>query len=146
MKAKVETKAKKEKEKKNKSEVKIKKHKQGQKGTSHIYKKHLLEALESCMGIVTLACKKISISRRTHYEYMETDEDYKKQVYDIQEMVLDLAESKLIGFINQGSETSTMFYLKTKGRNRGYSQDIILQQKEEKEIKVNIQVVDDKKK
>ena len=35
---------------------------------------------------------------------------------------MDFVESKLYKLINDGAEASTIFYLKTKGRKRGYAE------------------------
>jgi hypothetical protein len=44
-----------------------------------------------------------------------------KRAYDNEnEGLLDLAESKLIENINKNDDTAIIFYLKTKGKNRGY--------------------------
>jgi hypothetical protein len=42
-------------------------------------------------------------------------------VAEVVEQNLDLAEHKLLGVINEGNMTAVIFYLKTKGRERGYS-------------------------
>jgi transcriptional regulator of acetoin/glycerol metabolism len=39
-------------------------------------KKAMIEALEQSLGIVTTACKKVGINRKTHYDWLKTDEDY----------------------------------------------------------------------
>ena len=44
----------------------------------------------------------------------------KKEVDEIVDVALDFAESKLLQSINNGSDTATIFYLKTKGKKRGY--------------------------
>ena len=83
-------------------------------------KKALLEALEKSMGIVTTACEEVGINRWTYYDYYNKDEDFKKKVDELAEVALDFAESKLYKNINEGKETSIIFYLKTKGKKRGY--------------------------
>lgn len=80
----------------------------------------MIEALEQSLGIVTMACKTVGISRITHYEWYKTDEDYKAAVDGIQDIALDFAESQLHKSIKGGSDTATIFYLKTKGKKRGY--------------------------
>ena len=82
-------------------------------------KKELLEALIQSLGIVTTACKKVGISRTTYYDYLK-DADFKKQVDDIAEVAVDFAESQLHKQIQTGNTTATIFYLKTKGKQRGY--------------------------
>ena len=80
----------------------------------------MLEALKKSLGIVTTACQNVGISRVTHYEWLNTDPEYKRQVEALDEVVLDFAESKLHQSINNGSDTATIFFLKTKGKKRGY--------------------------
>lgn len=91
-----------------------------QKLQNPVKKAAMIEALEKTLGIVTSACKLVGITRQTHYEWLHTDEEYKKQVEDISEIALDFAESQLHRQIKDNNTTSTIFYLKTKGKNRGY--------------------------
>jgi hypothetical protein len=85
-----------------------------------ITKKAMLEALEKSLGVVTSACKAVEISRETHYRWMREDENYKQAVDDLANVALDFAESQLHKQIKGGNPTATIFYLKTKGKNRGY--------------------------
>jgi biotin synthase-related radical SAM superfamily protein len=98
---------------------------------SNIQKKAMIEALEQSLGIVTTACKKVGISRKTHYEWYNNDEEYKQAVEDIAEIAIDFAESQLHKQIKEGNQSSTIFYLKTKGKKRGYI--------EAQEFKVNME-------
>jgi hypothetical protein len=84
------------------------------------HKKAVIEALEKTLGIVTQACKMAGVGRSTFYKWMDDDEEFRKQVQDIDNVVLDFVESKLHKQIDGGNPTSTIFYLKTKGRKRGY--------------------------
>lgn len=83
-------------------------------------KKQLLEALEQSLGVVTTACKKVGIGRTTFYNYYNSDAEFKKQVDDIENIALDFVESQLHKQISDGNTTATIFYLKTKGKKRGY--------------------------
>ena len=80
----------------------------------------MLLSLETSLGVVTTACKKVSIARSTHYEWMQIDDNYRKSVNDLQEVAIDFAESQLHKQINDGNTSATIFYLKTKGKKRGY--------------------------
>ena len=84
------------------------------------YKKAVLEAMEKTLGIVTQACKMAGVGRSTFYKWLAEDDEFKKQVQEIDNVVLDFVESKLHKQIDGGNPTSTIFYLKTKGRKRGY--------------------------
>ena len=83
-------------------------------------KEELLKALEKSLGVVTTACKMARVGRTTFYEWLEKDSDFKKVVDDIKNVALDYAESKLYELIKDGNVTATIFYLKTKGKKRGY--------------------------
>lgn len=84
------------------------------------HKKAILEALEQSLGIVTTACKKVGVGRTTFYQWLKDDEEFKKQVDDISNITLDFAESQLHKQIKDGNTSATIFYLKTKGKKRGY--------------------------
>ena len=83
-------------------------------------KKILLDALEASLGVVTKACKETGISRTTFYNYLHEDEEFAKSVKEIENVAIDFAESALHEQIKNGNSTSTIFYLKTKGKGRGY--------------------------
>lgn len=83
-------------------------------------KKRMIEALISSLGIVTPACRAVGISRWTHYRWLREDEDYRRTVEEMGDIALDFAENKLMTAMNQNDITAIIFYLKTKGKKRGY--------------------------
>lgn len=83
-------------------------------------KKAMIEALEKSLGVVTTACKIAKIARATHYVWYNKDPEYKEKVDELESVALDFAESKLHQRIKEGSDTSIIFFLKTKGKSRGY--------------------------
>lgn len=80
----------------------------------------MIEALEKSLGIVTTACKSVGIARQTHYEWLKEDPAYKDAVEGISDIALDFAESQLHQQIKEKDTTATIFYLKCKGKKRGY--------------------------
>jgi hypothetical protein len=116
-------------------------------------KKEILESLESHKGIVTTACKSIGLARSTYYSWLENDPAFKIAVDEIQEVAIDFVESKLMEKINgvstftaQGdiyelppSDTAIIFFLKTKGKSRGYQESII-----NKNVNYNAEISEDK--
>jgi hypothetical protein len=85
-----------------------------------IKKKAMIEALIKSLGIVTIACKEVGISRTLHYNWCNEDSNYKQAVEDVADVALDFAESMLHKQIQDKDTTATIFYLKTKGKKRGY--------------------------
>ena len=91
----------------------------------HIQQKEaMIKALEHTLGVVSPACKSVGISRSTHYNWLENDPDYKAEVEDLPEAQLDFAEHNLHKQIQKGSVSATIFLLKTKGKHRGYVEQI----------------------
>ena len=83
-------------------------------------KKKLIAALEKSLGIGTEACEKAELSRTQQYKWYKEDEDYRKAVDDIEGKFIDFAETHLKEQIEKGSTPATIFYLKTRGKRRGY--------------------------
>ena len=88
----------------------------------HLKKDALLTALENSLGVVTTACKSVEVGRSTFYKWLNEDEAFKKAVDDIENIALDEVESELFKQIKGGNTTATIFYLKTKGKKRGYTE------------------------
>jgi predicted transcriptional regulator len=86
----------------------------------HIKKESILKALEQSLGVVNNACKVAKIPRSTFYKWLKEDQEFAKQVQEIENVALDFAESQLHEQIRENSTAATIFYLKTKGKKRGY--------------------------
>jgi len=80
----------------------------------------MLKALESSLGIVTIACRSIGIQRQTHYDWLEKFPEYEKEYRKLDDLVLDWAENALHTLISAQDTAATIFLLKTKGKKRGY--------------------------
>ena len=91
---------------------------------AEIEKQNLLTTLEMSLGVVTTACAKAGISRATYYNWYDSDIEFKERVDAIQDVVLDFAESQLHQNISKGDTASILFYLKCKGKKRGYIERI----------------------
>ena len=86
----------------------------------HIKKESMLQALEKSLGVVTVACKQSDTPRSTYYKWLKEDQDFAKAVKEIENIALDFAESQLHSQMRDGNTSATIFYLKTKGKKRGY--------------------------
>lgn len=103
-------------------------------------KKEILDELEKQKGIVSISCNNVGLPRSTFYSWLKEDEEFKALVDEIQDVAIDYVESKLFEKIKgvavsskydngegEGavysqppSDTAIIFYLKTKGKKRGY--------------------------
>jgi len=82
--------------------------------------KMVLSLLEINAGNVKLTCKKANISRAVFYQKMDSNCVFRNGVEDVREGLIDFVESQLYLNIKKGKEISTIFFLKTKGKKRGY--------------------------
>ena len=83
-------------------------------------KAQFLEELSKCMAIKTLAARRCKIGRTMLYEYIDSDLDFALKVREIEEAAVDYAESKLLESVAMGDRGAMFFYLKAKGKDRGY--------------------------
>lgn len=83
-------------------------------------KRILLAALEMSMGVITLACKSVNVAREMHYIWMRDDPAYAEAFRGMGEICLDFAESALYKKIQNGDIAAIIFYLKCRGKKRGY--------------------------
>ena len=85
--------------------------------------KEFLEVFENSSCNISVACKKFKISRQTYYVWLENTK-FKQEIKDIEESLIDYAETKLMQNIRDGKESSIFFFLKTKGKKRGYVETV----------------------
>ena len=70
------------------------------------------------------------MGRTTYYAWIDDDKDFENEVRDVNEELLDFAESQLMHHITKGNLTAIIFYLKTKGQSRGYIEKQYIQQRQ----------------
>lgn len=80
----------------------------------------IAEIYEKKSGNITETCIAANIGRRTFYRYLDNDAKFKEMIEDVNESLVDLAETKLLTLINEGDRESILFMLRTKGKDRGY--------------------------
>ena len=74
---------------------------------------------------ITKTCKAVGIDRITFYRWYENDTKFHQAVDDLENVRLDFAEDMLNIKMQQGDTTAIIFFLKTKGKHRGYVEKVI---------------------
>jgi len=74
-------------------------------------------------GFIGAAAKQLGCDRCTVHRYIKRYAVCRKAVEQANEDRLDIFESQLMKNAMSGKEASTIFFLKTKGKARGYVQD-----------------------
>lgn len=82
--------------------------------------KKIIAAIKESKGLLTLAARKAGISYITVWRYTQDFPSVKQAVEEAKETMTDFAEGKLFEKISKGDITAIIFYLKTKGKSRGY--------------------------
>lgn len=100
-------------------------------------KELLLGVLKKNGGVVCKACESVNISRMQYYRWLKEDAEFADKVKEVEESMIDFVESKLMTLINDGDTTATIFYLKTKGKNRGYVEKVQLDGNLNTDVKIS---------
>lgn len=93
-----------------------------------IPKEQLIDAIKKNAGIVSGILRtlekdyKIKVTRNAIYERKYSDPDVADAFTEAEETVLDVAENRVVTAVNSGERWAVTFYLKTKGRKRGYAE------------------------
>ena len=82
--------------------------------------KHIEEALIKSGGFVSQTAKMLGVTSQAIYLRLKKSPELQAVKEAIEEAYLDLAESKLISQVNEGNLGAICFYLKCKGKQRGY--------------------------
>lgn len=80
---------------------------------------------------ISATCEKVGVSRRNFYYWKQKNEKFREAIEDAEEQNIDLAETKLKRAVLDGDMTAIIFFLKTKGKKRGYVEQI------EQKVEVN---------
>ena len=84
----------------------------------------IVAAYEKKGGNMAATATALGITRQALYKWRKEDEKLSKMLDDIDEGILDYTESKLIEKVNEGNLTAIIFLLKTKGKKRGYIEQV----------------------
>ncbi len=91
--------------------------------STKVRKGMFLEALTKTLGVKTPALKMAGIvDHNTIDRWRDKDPKFAKEMDAIAEQSLDFAETALYKKIKDGDTTAIIFYLKTKGKKRGYTE------------------------
>ena len=90
-------------------------------------KADFLEIFQNNMCIVASSCRKAGITRQTFYEWRREDAEFAAKCEDIEELQKDMAEASILKQIKEGNTTMTIFYAKTKMKDRGYTEKVELE-------------------
>ena len=74
------------------------------------------------------ACRATHVNRSTVWRWMKEDKTFSEAIWEIEESVLDVAESKLVELVQAGNLQAIKFLLRSKARERGYGDRLEISQ------------------
>jgi hypothetical protein len=83
-----------------------------------------LKILKKHMPNVTGACEEYGINRKTYHEWCNKYPDFKVEVDNMREELLDISENVLFNAIKSGDVKSAQFALKYLAKKRGYTDSL----------------------
>lgn len=99
-----------------------------------------LKAIELSGGNMTRAAKLVGVSYTTLKRRMHSSPTFAEKVREIREIKIDFAEDVLWGHIEEHNLLATMFYLKTIGKNRGYTTQTVIVGDKDKPVNINLNI------
>jgi len=84
----------------------------------------IAQVLADCKGLVALTAKRLGVASATVRSRISKSPELQRVQMESFETVVDFAESKLLKKIEDGDLTATMFFLKSKGKERGYGDKV----------------------
>lgn len=112
-------------------------------------------AIYEARGMLSIAARKLGTTSRTVKGFVDREELCRVAYEEADEMLLDFVEAKLYQKIKAGDIASIIFYLRTKGKRRGYTEKVkdnddsdpatkraLLQEQEEKQRELEVRLRD----
>jgi hypothetical protein len=96
----------------------------------------IIQAVTEAHGMVAVAARSLGVERKTVYRRAEKSPAIQEAIADAREIVSDTAELALFKAIDEGHPWAVCFYLKTQGKDRGYTEKSDLGHSGEVTVKV----------
>lgn len=97
--------------------------------------KQFIKELKDNRGIVGAACRSLGISRTTYYRWKKKHPDFAEAAETEISAQVDFVEERLLDLIETGETAAIIFYMKTKGRDRGYGEKYVPEVEHEEPVR-----------
>ena len=84
-------------------------------------KNRFLKAYIACAYNISEACKKAGIQRRVIDDWKTHDPEFANKMWEVEESITDFVESQMLKQIRHNNPAMIMWFLETKGKDRGYT-------------------------
>ncbi|HEU5013965.1 MAG TPA: hypothetical protein VFT66_15700 [Roseiflexaceae bacterium] len=94
---------------------------------------HIAPLIEKYNGNLAAVARHCKVPRTTIYNHLQRSPELRQALQSARESMLDNAESKLYdAILNRNDTTALIFFLKTQGRTRGYSEKLDIAMSQDK--------------
>lgn len=87
-------------------------------------KKNFIQQIEGSGGLILPLAQAYGVTRKTIYDWINKNPEYKRAMEEARENLLDIAESKLLNKVTAGDQRACEFVLRTLGKDRGYVEKV----------------------
>ena len=81
-------------------------------------RKQVIEIYENKAGNISQTCKAANLSRRVFYQWKKEYADFAEAIKEVDDSLIDMAESSLLLQIKKGNMTGIIFFLTNKASDR----------------------------
>ena len=86
-------------------------------------KRKFIEILTANLGHFSKSAVQLGVNKSTLYDWCKQDKDFQKAIKDVDIQLIEMVESELYKKIKAGDTNAIIFFLKTKGKRRGWGDD-----------------------
>lgn len=101
----------------------------------------IIKALKKNAGFVSTTAEALNVTPHAIYKRIRESEKIKQALKEIEEKHLDFAESRLLSKIKKDDLGAICFYLKCKGKDRGYIEKAQLEHSTEENKSLGIRFI-----
>ena len=83
--------------------------------------KRFLKAYIASGYNISEACRKVGIQRFLVMQWKQADPEFANKMWEVEESITDFVESQMLKQIRNNNPAMIMWFLETKGKNRGYT-------------------------
>ena len=87
-------------------------------------KESFLAQYKICVGLLSFVCRATGVTAKEYRKWMRDDPEFKESIEDLDGGVIDTVEAQLLTKIKGGDLRAITFYLRTKGKKRGYTTQV----------------------
>lgn len=104
-------------------------------------KEFFIDNFKKTLCNISMTLEITGTKRKTYQDWYLKDDKFRNEIDECKENVKDFVENSLMKLIKDGCVPATLFYLKCKAKDRGYTENDTLEYTQNKIDKIEINIV-----